>query len=105
MGPIKDFRDLEVWQLGMDLVERVLRVAPHLPPEERFGLGSQLRNASVSVPSNIAEGYGRGTRLDYVRFLRIERVQYLPPQEIARLLDLLDRNRAMLHELIASLDR
>lgn len=119
MGPIRDFRDLEVWRLAMDFAELVLGAAPTLPPEERFGIGAQLRDASVSVPNNIAEGYGRGTRADYLRFLRIargsscealtlllliQRVNYLPADVLDPLLVLIDRVRAMLHRLIQSLE-
>ena len=118
MNAITDFRDLEVWQLAMDLAVLVLAAAPSLPPTERFGIGAQLRNASISIPSNIAEGYGRGTRLDYVRFLRIargsacetltlliviERAGYLPIDVLDPMKKLLDRVRATLHKLIVSL--
>jgi len=68
---IKSFRDLVVWQKAMDLVEMVYAITRLFPPDERFALTSQLRRASVSVPSNIAEGYGRHSTLDYIRFLQI----------------------------------
>ena len=55
----------------MDLAEAVYRLTRSLPPEERFGLTSQARRAAASVPANIAEGYGRGTRPAYISFVRI----------------------------------
>ena len=70
---IRSYEDLRVWQAGIALAERVYRATQAFPDSERFGPTSQLRRAAVSVPSNIAEGYGRGTRLDYLRFLRIAR--------------------------------
>ena len=69
--PIQNFRDLKVWQLGMELVERIYRLSNTFPPEERFGLTSQLRRAAASVPANIAEGHARRTTKDYLRFLSI----------------------------------
>ena len=62
-----------MWQKAMELAERVFLASKQLPSDERFGLVSQLRRACISVPSNIAEGYGRGTRPDYLRFLRTAR--------------------------------
>jgi four helix bundle protein len=67
--PVKDYRDLIVWQKAMDLVETVYRITAAFPKEEVYGLTSQLRRAAVSVPSNIAEGNGRNTTRDYVHFL------------------------------------
>lgn len=66
---LKSYRDLEVWQRAMDLVEEVYTVTKRLPDDERFGLTSQSRKCAVSVPSNIAEGYGRTHRGDYLKFL------------------------------------
>jgi four helix bundle protein len=63
------FRNLIAWQKGVDLAVRTYRVCESLPPYERFGLAQQMRRASVSVPSNVAEGCGRGTLPDYRRFL------------------------------------
>ncbi len=68
---IKSFRDLVVWQKAMDLVELIYSITKQFPSDERYALTSQLRRASVSVPSNIAEGYGRHSTLDYIRFLQI----------------------------------
>lgn len=68
----KGYRSLDVWQKAMTLVEAVYSVGRAMPDGERFGLTSQLQRAAVSVPSNIAEGYGRGGG-DYRRFVLIAR--------------------------------
>src|SRR5579862_1064681 len=67
------FRDLLVWQQAMALVEAIYAASRHFPRSEDYALASQMRRAAVSVPSNIAEGYGRGTTKDYVGFLMIAR--------------------------------
>ena len=67
---IESFRDLTVWQKSMVLAERTYAVSQKLPKDETFGLVSQLRRVSVSIPSNIAEGMGIGGR-GYLRHLRI----------------------------------
>ncbi len=67
------YRGLEVWQVAMDLVEEVYRVTALLPEAEKYGLTSQLRRATTSIPANIAEGYGRSHRGDYLRHLSIAR--------------------------------
>ena len=71
MAGIKSFRNLQVWQKGVQLASLVYQTSRALPKDEQFGLISQMRRAAVSVPSNIAEGYGRRSRADYVRFLNM----------------------------------
>jgi len=66
---MRDFRGLEVWKKSIDLVEKVYFVTKKFPEGEKFGLISQIRRASVSVSSNIAEGCGRRTSRDFVGFL------------------------------------
>jgi four helix bundle protein len=74
MAPtVKSYRDLIVWQEAMTLAELVYRFAASLPASERYELSSQLRRAAVSLPSNIAEGYGRASPASYAHFLRIAR--------------------------------
>ena len=63
------FRNLIAWQKSVDLAVRMYRVSENFPKREQFGLAQQMRSASVSVPSNVAEGCGRGTLPDYRRFL------------------------------------
>jgi len=68
---VHDYKQLVVWQKAMDLVLAVYRISATFPRDERFGLTNQIRRAAVSVPSNIAEGQGRGIGRDFARFLRI----------------------------------
>lgn len=68
-----DYKRLKVWQKAMDLTEEVYRLVRLLPREETYALSDQLRRAVVSVPSNIAEGHGRGSDKEFVKFLTIAR--------------------------------
>ncbi len=68
---IKSFEDLEVWRKAHELTLLIYRLTRAFPPDERFGLISQLRRASSSVAANIAEGYGRRTTKELLRSLRI----------------------------------
>jgi four helix bundle protein len=66
---VKDFRDLVVWSKSHDLTLAVYKLTEHFPKEEMFGLKSQIRRSSASIPANIAEGCGRGSNGDFGRFL------------------------------------
>ncbi len=66
---LKNFKDLNVWQKSYKICIELYKVTRSFPNEEKFGLTSQMRRAAISVPSNIAEGYGRKTIPDYVRCL------------------------------------
>ena len=68
---IQSYRDLRVWQKGMDLAESCYVITKEFPKEEMYGMTSQIRRAAASIPANIAEGYGREYRAEYVKFLRI----------------------------------
>lgn len=68
-----DFKDLKVWHRGLALGDALYRVTSTFPDGERYGLVTQLRRASVSITSNIAEGCGRGTDLERCQFYRIAR--------------------------------
>ena len=67
------FRNLIVWQKGMELVKAVYALSKKFPSDERYALSDQLRRAVVSIPSNIAEGNGRASNADYGHFLAIAR--------------------------------
>jgi four helix bundle protein len=97
----------------------VYRTTSHFPEGERFGLTTQLRRGAISIASNIAEGYGRGSRIDYVRFLKIARgalyevdtqllfaseLEYLPRAIYTEIKTKLDEVERVLAGLIRSLD-
>ena len=71
MSTLKSYRDLEVWKKSIDLVELIYRASKDFPPEERFGLTSQVRRAAVSVPSNIAEGAARTGTGEFLQSLSV----------------------------------
>jgi four helix bundle protein len=66
-----NYRELKVWQRAMDFVVRIYEVTAKFPGEERYGLVSQLRRCAVSIPSNISEGAGRGTKKQFRQFLEV----------------------------------
>ena len=70
---MRPHHELRVWQEAMELVTRIYSVTKTFPADERYGLTSQIRRASVSVPSNIAEGAARGSRKEFIHFLTISR--------------------------------
>jgi len=118
--PILSYRDLQVWQLGMDLVVHVYRETERLPQSERYGLTSQMRRAAVSIPCNVAEGHARRSDGAYLNHIRIalgsqaelateieaaERLGFLSTDRVASLQAEIDRVRQMLHGLRRSLER
>lgn len=115
---VVSYQELIAWQKAMDLVVAVYRATATFPPDERFGLTNQLRRASVSVPSNIAEGQGRGTTKDFLHFLHIargslqeletqtliaQRLNFLPPNEKDSLIALSSEVSRILGGLIRTL--
>ena len=118
--PVESYEDLRVWQASIDLVEGVYNLTRAFPDDERFGLVSQLRRAVVSIPSNIAEGWGRGSKQDYIRFLRIargslyevrtqlvlvQRLEFGSASEAAALLEASEPLRRQLQGLITAVER
>jgi len=70
---IKSYKDLLVWQKGIVIVKEIYLLCANLPKNEIYGLQSQMKRAAVSIPSNIAEGYGRNYTQNYIQFLKIAR--------------------------------
>jgi four helix bundle protein len=72
-GEVRDLKKIVTWQVAMDIVDDVYTLTEGFPRHELWGLASQLQRAAVSVPSNIAEGRGRGSKAEYVRSLYVSR--------------------------------
>ena len=114
------FLDLRVWQRAMDLMVDCYALTRRLPKDERFGMSSQLQRASLSVPSNIAEGNGRHTRGEYLDHLSnargslnevqtlliaVQRVGYLSGDQLHHAALGVDDVGRMLHGLRGSIER
>ena len=112
------YQDLIVWQKSMQLVKEVYILVKTLPKEEQFALSDQMRRAVVSIPSNIAEGYGRNSTNDYIRFLNIARgskyeldtqiqicvmLNYISKEKAATALELSEEIGRMINALIKKL--
>ena len=118
ISPIKSYKDLLVWQRSMNLVETVYHFSRKLPVAEQFGLVSQMRRSAVSVPSNIAEGYGRQATGEYRHHLSIargslleletqliltQRLKYVGSEQVNVLLSEIDQISKMLASLIGKI--
>jgi four helix bundle protein len=115
---IKDYKDLKVWQKGIEIVDKVYTLTTKFPKAELYGLTLQMRKASVSIPSNISEGFARGHTKEYKQYLRISlgscaeldtqsiianRRRYITKQELDDLSENLDHESRMLVNLIKTL--
>lgn len=106
---IRTYRDLVVWQKAMELAEQVYQATETFPTGERFGQVSQMRRAGISVPANVAEGFGRGRKAEFRRFLEIARGSLFELQthaELARRLGwIAGKHLSRLRELSQEVDR
>jgi len=117
---MQDFRNLIVWKKAMSFTKSIYLLTKGFPREELFGLVAQLRRAAVSVPGNIAEGKGKNSDRDLLKFLYISRGSLNECEtyiELAYSLDYINQNQYeqiikergevgfLLHQLIQSLDR
>ena len=73
MSKLKSYKELIVWQKSMLLVKDIYLITAQFPADEKYGVVSQMRRACISIPSNIAEGWGRLSKKNYTQFLRISR--------------------------------
>ena len=119
-GSAKSYRDLLIWQRSIKLVGKCYQLTKLFPEDERFGLTSQLRRAAVSVPANIAEGFGRETTGAFVQFLRTaqgslkelethlliaEEIEIISNQSTAPLLRECDEIGKMLRSFMRSIEK
>lgn len=115
---MQSYKDLIVWQRSIELVASVYKLTEKFPKTETFGLVSQMRRAAVSIPANLAEGYGRKHRPEYTQFIRIafgsgaelethlviaEKLQFVIPEDTLVTRGLLDEIMRMLNKLLSSL--
>ena len=113
-----NYKQLIVWQKSISMVEMIYILVKCLPREELFGLSDQMRRAAVSIPSNIAEGHGRNSRKEFIRFLYIAqgsraeletqphicmRLGYLSAEQINPVLHVCSEIEKMLYSLIQSM--
>lgn len=97
MATVKSFRELLVWQKSMHLAERCYLASRRFPREDQWGLGQEIRKSCVSVPSNIAEGYGRHSTPEYIHHLRFSNGSNNELQtqiELARRVEIITVNEA-----------
>lgn len=115
---IKSYKDLIVWQKSFELSLLVYKLTKRFPKEELYALVSQIRRAAVSIPSNIAEGYSRQRKLEYIQFLQIafasgaeletqlliaKELRYLSDRDFTEVDSLLNEVMRMLNSLISKI--
>jgi four helix bundle protein len=115
MSEIKTFEDLDVWQKGKLLTLKIYEISSHFPKDEVFGIYSQVKRAALSVPANIAEGFGRYHFLDKAKFylnargslyelkshlLIATELQFIKAAEIADVLQIVEQLSLQINNLI-----
>ncbi|WGH76421.1 four helix bundle protein [Tenacibaculum tangerinum] len=112
---MRNFRSLDIWKEGIEIVKEVYSLSEKLPPEEKFGLKSQITRAAVSIPSNIAEGASRNSEIEFKRFLEIsmgslfevetqlvivQELGFVSSEELRLIFELLEKEAKMINSLI-----
>ena len=120
MESVTTYRDLILWQKAMELVKLIYLIVKDLPKEETYALSDQMRRAVISIPSNIAEGNGRKSKTEYVRFLDISRgslyeletqlqigvmLNFFNENETKEIFDLITEIKKMINSLITKLGK
>jgi four helix bundle protein len=115
---VKDYKDLRVWQKGIEIVDKIYLITDSFPRDELYGLVAQMRKAAVSIPSNVAEGFVRHHTKEYKQFLYISlgscaeldtqvviahRRNYIPEKKLEELAEDINHETRMLVSLINKL--
>ncbi len=116
---VKDYKELKVWQKGIEIADKTYTLTEAFPKNELYGLAAQMRRAAVSIPSNIAEGFVRRGPKEYRRFLHVSlgscaeldtqmiianRREYVDDREFERFAEELNHETRMLVSLIGKID-
>src|SRR5882672_12642931 len=116
---MRDFKKLLIWQLGMDIVDKVYEIVPLFPLEEKYGLKSQMTRSAVSIPSNIAEGSAKRSEKEYIKYveisqgsafelethtLSVQRRNWVDEKLITELLEMVRREQKMIVKFIEKLE-
>src|SRR4051812_22702573 len=117
---MRNFKNFSIWKDAITLVTCIYEVAKELPPDERFGIRSQISRAAVSVPSNIAEGCSRNSELEFKRFLEIAigssfeletqiiicgNLGYLKSDTVSKTTDAINQLQKQITSLITKIDK
>jgi four helix bundle protein len=115
---IQSYKELDVWKKAVALITRLYELTSGFPATERYGLASQIRRAAISIAANVAEGWGRGSRREYIQFLTVARgslmelethlivasnLNFLKPHEFAEVSKPVQDIEKMLNRLVAVL--
>ncbi|NPA42671.1 MAG: four helix bundle protein [Chlorobi bacterium] len=117
---MRNFRNYKIWQESLDLVADVYKLIALFPPEEKYGLRSQIARAAVSIPSNIAEGSSRKSEQEFIRYLEIsigsafeletqlliaQKLNLIPKEPVNLILQKLDQIQQQIHNLMISIQK
>jgi four helix bundle protein len=115
---MRNFKKLLIWQLGMEIVDKVYDIIPHLPGDEKFGLKSQLTRSATAIPANIAEGSAKKSQKDYLRYVEIalgsafelethslviQKRKWVPENLMGELLLMIEKEQKMISKFIDKL--
>ncbi|WP_452230666.1 MULTISPECIES: four helix bundle protein [unclassified Lacinutrix] len=112
---MRNYKNLKIWEQGIELVKQIYVLTAQLPATEKFGLKSQITRAAISIPSNIAEGCSRNSELEFKRFLEIamgslfevdtqliiiKELKFIKPEDLKSIFELIETEGKMINGLI-----